>query len=514
MTETIHGYWEDRAATQIGAATTNDVYLRKLEQETFIEALRRLPLSGEVTLLDVGCGDGATTLEIAAAFPDWTVKGVDFSANMIELANDRLENGDFGNVSFDVGDATKLADATGGQLFDVITTDRCLINIDDPEGQYAALQGIARQLKPGGHFIGIENFMDGQRAMNAARRDMGLKEIPVRWHNLFFEPDEFRLRADEWFDSVEFDDFASAYYFATRVVYSEMCQMRGEEPDYEHEIHQLATKLPQTGTFSPIRMIVARRRNDELPTREHAEKNREFEAQRTKSVADLGGSNEIRQKSLDWVTAVSRKNYCYNFSWLGRPIIQFPQDMLALQEIVWNIRPDVIVETGIAHGGSLIYSASLLEMLGTGGRVVGVDIDIREHNRREIERHPLYRRITMIEGSSIDEQIVAQVRNQVRPGEKCLVILDSNHTHEHVLRELELYSPLVAAGSYLIVFDTIVEDLPEDFFPDRPWGPGDNPKTAVHEFLKTNNRFEIDKDMDAKLQITVAPDGWLRCVKD
>lgn len=211
--------------------------------------------------------------------------------------------------------------------------------------------------------------------------------------------------------------------------------------------------------------------------------------------------------------------YSYNFSWLGRPIIQYPQDMIVMQEIIWKVKPDLIIETGIAHGGSLIFSASmlaLLEIMGEikEGKVLGIDIDIREHNRVEIEKHPMFKRITMIEGSSVDEKIAQQVCDFARNKKQVLVLLDSMHTHDHVFKELELYSPLVTKGSYLVIFDTIIEDMPEDFFPDRPWGKGNNPKTAVWEFLKSNDRFEIDKTIENKLLITVAPDGYLKCIKN
>jgi len=205
--------------------------------------------------------------------------------------------------------------------------------------------------------------------------------------------------------------------------------------------------------------------------------------------------------------------YSYNFRWMGRPIIQYPQDMIAMQEIIWDVKPDLIIETGIAHGGSLVYYASLLELLGGERLVVGIDIDIRPHNRQAIEAHPMFKRIRMVEGSSVDQEVVSRVRELARDARTVLVTLDSNHTHEHVLDELKLYSPLVTAGSYLTVFDTVVEDMPKSMFPDRPWGPGNNPKTAVHEFLKTTDRFEIDRAIENKLLLTVAPEGYLRCLK-
>jgi cephalosporin hydroxylase len=232
------------------------------------------------------------------------------------------------------------------------------------------------------------------------------------------------------------------------------------------------------------------------------------------NVQRLRGDADLQALSRLWVREVSRYKYAHNFTWLGRPIIQCPQDIIAVQELIWRTRPQVVVETGIAHGGSLIFSASVLELLGGDGYVVGVDIDIRAHNRAAIGAHPLAKRVRMIEGSSIDPAVADAVVEECRGAERVLVLLDSNHTHEHVLAELRLYSPLVRRGSYLVVFDTIIEDMPDDSFPDRPWGKGNNPKTAVHAFLRTTDRFRIDRDMEAKLLITVAPDGYLECVKD
>ena len=239
-----------------------------------------------------------------------------------------------------------------------------------------------------------------------------------------------------------------------------------------------------------------------------------FSSEVRANVDRLMGDADMQALSRAWLLEVTRHRYTYNFSWLGRPVIQLPQDLIAVQELIWQIRPDLIVETGIAHGGSLVHSASLLEILGGDGLVVGVDVEIRAHNRREIERHPLARRIRLIEGSSTDERVVAQVRAQARGRQAVMVILDSNHTHAHVLRELELYAPLVTRGSYLVVFDTLIEDLPDELFTGRPWGKGNNPKTAVWEFLKTTDRFEIDARMHGKLLLTCAPDGYLRCIGD
>jgi cephalosporin hydroxylase len=239
-----------------------------------------------------------------------------------------------------------------------------------------------------------------------------------------------------------------------------------------------------------------------------------FEREKLENIQKLGKDNRLSILSKEWIAGVSKHKYSYNFSWMGRPIIQFPQDIVAVQEIIWQVKPHLIIETGIAHGGSLIFYASMLELMGGKGQVLGVDIDIREHNRVAIEQHPMFKRITMIEGSSLDGEVREQVYEFSRGKEKVMVVLDSNHTHDHVLRELELYSPLVTKGSVLVVFDTVIEDMPEDFFPDRPWGKGNNPKTAVQKFLETNHRFVIDKEIENKLLITVAPGGYLRCVED
>lgn len=210
--------------------------------------------------------------------------------------------------------------------------------------------------------------------------------------------------------------------------------------------------------------------------------------------------------------------YSYNFSWLGRPIIQYPQDIVAMQEIISSVQPDLIIETGIAHGGSLIFSASMLELNAACGgpsdaEVVAVDIDIRRHNRDAIERHPMSRRITMIEGSSVDVGIIAHVAAKAAARQRVLVCLDSNHTHDHVLAELEAYAPLTSVGSYCVVFDTIVEDVPATMYPDRPWGPGNSPKSALQEYLRTHPEFVSDDLIDAKLLISVARGGYLRRIR-
>lgn len=244
----------------------------------------------------------------------------------------------------------------------------------------------------------------------------------------------------------------------------------------------------------------------------------QFEKEREERITRNGNDEELKSLASQWLQQSMMKQYVYNFSWLGRPIIQSPQDMVALQEIIWEVKPDMIIETGIAHGGSLIFSASMLTLLEAcgeieDGKVLGIDIDIREHNKKAIESHPMSKKITMYQGSSIDEEMVARVHEFAKKGKKILVCLDSNHTHGHVLAELKAYAHLVSVGSYCIVFDTLVEDMPSEFSNDRPWDIGDNPKTAVWEYLKECDDFVIDKDIENKILITVAPDGYLKRTK-
>lgn len=228
----------------------------------------------------------------------------------------------------------------------------------------------------------------------------------------------------------------------------------------------------------------------------------------------MAADRELAQMVRTVFLKTCEYRYSYNFTWLGRPVIQYPQDLIAMQEIVWNVKPDLIIETGVAHGGSLVFYASLLQLLAGSGRVLGIDVEIRPDNRAAIEAHPMSARIQLVQGSSVDASVVARVAAQAGQAERVMVVLDSNHTHEHVLRELELYSPLVTRGSYLVVFDTAIEDMPKSAFVDRPWGPGNNPATAVKAFLQTNRRFEVDREIDHKLLISVAPGGYLRCVAD
>lgn len=250
-----------------------------------------------------------------------------------------------------------------------------------------------------------------------------------------------------------------------------------------------------------------------------------FEKEVAERIQAAACNQDLKDTAHAFMKASIAAKYSYNYYWMGRPIIQYPQDMAAMQELIWQVKPDLIIETGIAHGGSLIMNASLLAMLdycdavekgkildprAPKRRVLGIDINIRAHNRDAIEAHPMSNRVDLIQGSSIAPEIIQQVKEYAKDYKTILVSLDSNHTHQHVLAELKAYAPLTSVGSYCVVFDGVVEDMPKELAGDRPWGPGNNPKTAVWEYLKTHSEFEIDKSIQHKLLITVAPDGYLR----
>lgn len=262
-----------------------------------------------------------------------------------------------------------------------------------------------------------------------------------------------------------------------------------------------------------------------------------FRQERTERLADYPKIKDWAKLSLDWVQNAAEHKYTYNFECLGRPIIQLPGDMIAVQELIWEVKPDLVIETGVAHGGSLILSAAALAMIEYAEafekgesldprkpkrRVVGIDIDIRPHNRQAIDAHPMAPRIDLIQGSSLSEEVATQVRAHAAKAKNVMVFLDSNHTHDHVLKELEIYAPLTSKGSYCVVFDTLVEDLPAHLFAERPWKPGNSPKTALHAYLDTLKKqphkgadgqplqFEIDKQIEMKAMLTVAPDGYLK----
>lgn len=245
----------------------------------------------------------------------------------------------------------------------------------------------------------------------------------------------------------------------------------------------------------------------------------DFNSEVKESIKNQSSNEKLKGASQKFLEESINSRYSYNFSWLGRPIIQYPQDLVALQEIIFNTKPDVIIETGIAHGGSLIFYASMLSLLDllegrdpsvSKRKVIGIDIEIRKHNLKAINEHPLRQKIDLIEGSSIDKKIFECVRKKLSNDNKVLVSLDSNHTEEHVYEELNLYANLVSKGSYCIVFDTIIQDLPSGSFPERPWDKGNNPKTAVEKWILENQDFEVCHSIDNKLLISCAPQGYIK----
>lgn len=238
----------------------------------------------------------------------------------------------------------------------------------------------------------------------------------------------------------------------------------------------------------------------------------QFEVARLQWGAELSKDDELLQSDLALTAAADRHNYSYMWSWLGLPVIQMPTDVVAAQELLWRNRPQVVIETGIARGGSLILYASILELIGE-GRVIGIDIDIRPHNRVAIEGHAMSERIHMIEGSSVDPNVVSQVKEELGGSDRIMVVLDSDHTHAHVLQELRHYGPLVSIGQSLVVADTIVETIPPQKHRPRPWGPGNNPMTAVSSYLRECDLFEMDPSMNNKLLMSSSRGGYLRRVR-
>jgi cephalosporin hydroxylase len=252
----------------------------------------------------------------------------------------------------------------------------------------------------------------------------------------------------------------------------------------------------------------------------------EFEREVIERIS-IPPKKELAKAADEFIFQSVPSQYTYNYFWMGRPIIQYPQDIVAIQELIWRVKPDLILEIGIAHGGSLILSASILALIEMGEaiesktffdpsnarrRVLGVDIEIRDHNRKAIEGHVMSSRIDMIEASSIAEDTIRTVQDYAKKYQKIMVFLDSNHTHEHVLSELMAYANLISLGSYCVVFDTLIENLPKEQYPNRPWGPSNSPGSAVNEFLSGNANFKVDEEIDNKLLISSNKGGYLKRV--
>jgi ubiquinone/menaquinone biosynthesis C-methylase UbiE len=251
----IKQYWNQRAAESSHAATTNDLHLRGLEAAALVAQLQAFDLPKEPRILDIGCGDGETTAAISRRFPSASIQGMDFSAEMLTLAKQKSGSD---RVTFSVGDVRNLTSQFAAGAFDAIITNRCLINLPHKDEQYDALKQIAECLVPGGHYIGTENFTGGQASLTELRSSISLPEIPVRWHNVYFNEAEFIEKASELFRDVELINFSSTYYLVTRVVYSALCKSEGIEPGYEHPLYAIGAALPPIGDFSPIKLIRAR----------------------------------------------------------------------------------------------------------------------------------------------------------------------------------------------------------------------------------------------------------------
>jgi len=239
---------------------------------------------------------------------------------------------------------------------------------------------------------------------------------------------------------------------------------------------------------------------------------KQFEATKREQVTAMSKDAALKNLARDYLIAADQAGYAYQWTWLGLPIIQFPPDIIATQEIIWETKPDIIIETGIAWGGSILLYASLQQLMGK-GKTIAVDLNLYDHVRDQIMGYPFSKRIQLLKGSSVEPSIVDRIKQQIEPGQSVMVLLDSSHTHEHVLAELKAYAPMVTKGQFLIVSDTIVEDIPPQTFRQRPWGPGDNPKTAMWEYLKTTDRFEEDFMINNKLLTTYTPNAFLRCIK-
>jgi len=231
-----------------------------------------------------------------------------------------------------------------------------------------------------------------------------------------------------------------------------------------------------------------------------------------KNIKLMNEDDSLKKLSWKWFVETFKHRYPYNFTWLGLPIIQYPHDLHILQEIIWDVKPQIIIETGIARGGSLLFYASILMLLQNKGKVIGVDLDLREHNRKKILSHPMSKNIILLNGSSTDSSVIKKIKKHLTSAKRCLVALDSNHTHDHVLEELRTYSRFVSKNSFIIVFDTHCEFLPKKLIPDRPWGKGNSGFTAVKQFLKENKNFSLE-GIEKKTLISCAPYGFLKRIK-
>lgn len=240
----------------------------------------------------------------------------------------------------------------------------------------------------------------------------------------------------------------------------------------------------------------------------------EFDELLVSSAEGMSQDKDLKKKAMEVLVEADKHRWIHQTKWFGQAILNLPQDMFAIQEIIYRTRPKFIIETGVAWGGSLLFYSTLMEVLG-GEKIIGIDLYMPPDLKERLNSYgKLSSRLALIEGSSVDESTVERVRSITGGSKEVMLILDSYHTHEHVLKELRLYSPFVGKGFYIVCGDTVVEDIPEQTHRTRPWGPGDNPKTALRQFLLENDRFIVDKKTENKLLFTCNPDGYVQCVKD
>ncbi len=235
----------------------------------------------------------------------------------------------------------------------------------------------------------------------------------------------------------------------------------------------------------------------------------QFNEEKKENIKKAYDNPELHKSALDFITKSDQHNYAYNWTWLDMPIIQMPEDIMLVQEIIWETKPDIIIETGIAWGGSVVLYASILELIGK-GQVLAIDKVLPQHNIDAIMKYNFSSRIKLFEGSSIDESIVNAIRDIIKPTDKVMVLLDSNHTHAHVYEELKIWESFVTSGQYLVISDTIVEEIPEQTHRSRSWGHGDNPMTALNQFLSENNKFTRENDYNHKAICSFTRNGYLK----
>ena len=257
--------------------------------------------------------------------------------------------------------------------------------------------------------------------------------------------------------------------------------------------------MSDSGSTTPVTL-----HEEPVPDADH------FRSERADWRASLGADDTLRQQGIDLQLAADDHHYTYSWEWLGVPIIRLPDDIVVLQELIWAYRPQRIVETGVARGGSMLLDSSLMTLSGIEPAVLGIDISIFAHTHEALAEHPMSRGVTLLETSSVSDEAVSAARDFLGNAERALLVLDSNHTHEHVLAELRVLAPLLPVGSFILVADTIVEELPQGHYVNRPWDRGNSPLTAANQFLGENPGFVRDTEWSRRALLTEFRDGILR----